>query len=173
MSRRSEQKKRFLERIDNPEKNWKFSAADASERGHWDEYMKAYAEMIRHTAAPHAPWYVVPADNKRAQGGIAEAFLQALPRLLIYILIAAAAITALLGTLDRHRRHPGRGDGQRHHRLHPGRQGRAGAGRHPQDALAARPRRRDGEWMEIEADKVVPGDIVRLRSGDRVPADCG
>jgi PPK2 family polyphosphate:nucleotide phosphotransferase len=61
---KGEQKKRFLERIDNPEKNWKFSAADASERGHWDEYMKAYAEMIRHTAAPHAPWYVVPADNK-------------------------------------------------------------------------------------------------------------
>ncbi|MGE5848444.1 MAG: polyphosphate kinase 2 family protein [Ignavibacteria bacterium] len=59
-----EQKKRFLERIDNPEKNWKFSSADAKERGHWDEYMKAYEEMIRNTAAKHSPWYVVPADNK-------------------------------------------------------------------------------------------------------------
>lgn len=61
---KEEQKKRFLERIDNPEKNWKFSSADAKERGHWDEYMKAYEEMIRNTAAKHSPWYVVPADNK-------------------------------------------------------------------------------------------------------------
>lgn len=59
-----EQKERFLERIDNPAKNWKFSAADAKERGHWKDYMKAYEEMIRHTATPHAPWYVVPADHK-------------------------------------------------------------------------------------------------------------
>jgi PPK2 family polyphosphate:nucleotide phosphotransferase len=59
-----EQKKRFLERIDNPEKNWKFSSADAKERGHWDEYMKAYEEMIRNTATKDSPWYVVPADNK-------------------------------------------------------------------------------------------------------------
>jgi len=59
-----EQKKRFLERLDNPDKNWKFSTADARERGHWKGYMKAYEDMIRHTAAPHAPWYVVPADNK-------------------------------------------------------------------------------------------------------------
>ena len=59
-----EQKKRFLERIDNPEKNWKFSSADAKERGHWDEYMKAYEEMIRNTATKDSPWYVIPADNK-------------------------------------------------------------------------------------------------------------
>ena len=59
-----EQKKRFLERLDNPDKNWKFSTADARERGHLKGYMKAYEDMIRHTAAPHAPWYVVPADNK-------------------------------------------------------------------------------------------------------------
>jgi len=59
-----EQKKRFLERIDNPEKNWKFSSADAKERGHWDEYMNAYEDMIRNTATKNSPWYVVPADNK-------------------------------------------------------------------------------------------------------------
>jgi len=61
---RREQKKRFLERIDNPAKNWKFSSADAHERGFWKEYMQAYEEMIRGTASREAPWYVVPADNK-------------------------------------------------------------------------------------------------------------
>src|SRR5499426_3314295 len=59
-----EQKKRFLERIQEPEKNWKFSANDAKEREHWDEYMEAYEDMIRNTATKRAPWYVVPADNK-------------------------------------------------------------------------------------------------------------
>jgi polyphosphate kinase 2 (PPK2 family) len=53
-----------MERLDEPEKNWKFSAADVRERAHWDEYMEAYEDMIRATATPHAPWYVVPADNK-------------------------------------------------------------------------------------------------------------
>jgi PPK2 family polyphosphate:nucleotide phosphotransferase len=61
---KEEQKKRFLERLDNPIKNWKFSLADARERGFWDDYMVAYEEMIRNTATKHAPWYVVPADNK-------------------------------------------------------------------------------------------------------------
>ena len=50
--------------MENPEKNWKFSAADLSERAFWDEYHEAYEDVIRHTAAKHAPWYVVPADNK-------------------------------------------------------------------------------------------------------------
>jgi PPK2 family polyphosphate:nucleotide phosphotransferase len=59
-----EQKKRFIERIENPEKNWKFSAEDIKERKHWKEYMDAYEEMIKHTATKNAPWYVVPADNK-------------------------------------------------------------------------------------------------------------
>ncbi|MGH7164052.1 MAG: polyphosphate kinase 2 family protein [Nitrospiraceae bacterium] len=59
-----EQKKRFLSRLDEPEKNWKFSSADARERQRWDDYMEAYDDLIRHTATPHAPWYVVPADNK-------------------------------------------------------------------------------------------------------------
>jgi len=61
---KKEQKRRFLERLDNPEKNWKFSAADVQERKHWDEYQSAYEKMIRNTATEHAPWVVVPADNK-------------------------------------------------------------------------------------------------------------
>jgi PPK2 family polyphosphate:nucleotide phosphotransferase len=61
---RDEQKKRFLERIDDPAKNWKFSAGDVAERAHWDEYMRVYEDMIRSTATDHAPWSVVPADNK-------------------------------------------------------------------------------------------------------------
>jgi PPK2 family polyphosphate:nucleotide phosphotransferase len=59
-----EQKKRFLERIQEPEKNWKFSANDAKERGYWDDYMEAYEDMIQNTATKEAPWYVVPADIK-------------------------------------------------------------------------------------------------------------
>ena len=61
---RQEQKRRFLERLDNPEKNWKFSSGDVKERAFWDAYQQAYEEMIRHTANEYAPWYVVPADNK-------------------------------------------------------------------------------------------------------------
>ena len=61
---KKEQKKRFMERIENPDKNWKFSSADAKERGFWDDYMEAYEDMIRHTATKESPWYVVPADNK-------------------------------------------------------------------------------------------------------------
>jgi PPK2 family polyphosphate:nucleotide phosphotransferase len=61
---KKEQKRRFLDRLDHPEKNWKFSAADVRERQCWDDYMKAYEDMVVHTASPHAPWYVVPADNK-------------------------------------------------------------------------------------------------------------
>jgi PPK2 family polyphosphate:nucleotide phosphotransferase len=61
---KKEQKRRFLERIENPDKNWKFSGNDAAERGHWDGYMEAYEDMIRNTATKDAPWYVVPADNK-------------------------------------------------------------------------------------------------------------
>ena len=61
---KDEQQKRFLERLDNPEKNWKFSANDAKERGFWDKYMETYEETIRETATEDSPWYVVPADNK-------------------------------------------------------------------------------------------------------------
>jgi PPK2 family polyphosphate:nucleotide phosphotransferase len=74
-----EQKKRFLERIDNPDKNWKFSSADAKERKYWKEYMNAYEDLIKNTATKYAPWYVVPADNK--------AFSR--------IVVASAVITAM------------------------------------------------------------------------------
>jgi PPK2 family polyphosphate:nucleotide phosphotransferase len=61
---REEQKRRFLSRLDMPAKNWKFSLADARERNHWREYMRAYEDMIRNTSSEQAPWYVVPADHK-------------------------------------------------------------------------------------------------------------
>jgi PPK2 family polyphosphate:nucleotide phosphotransferase len=61
---KKEQKRRFMERLDTPDKNWKFSAADVKERECWDAYQDAYEDMIRHTASEYAPWYVVPADNK-------------------------------------------------------------------------------------------------------------
>ena len=61
---KAEQKRRFMERLDNPEKNWKFSADDVKERESWDAYQHAYEDMIRNTTAKYAPWYVVPADNK-------------------------------------------------------------------------------------------------------------
>ncbi|WP_415398620.1 polyphosphate kinase 2 family protein [Synechococcus sp. W4D4] len=61
---KKEQKRRFLQRLERPEKNWKFSAADIRERGFWEDYMQAYQEMIRETATAQAPWYVVPADHK-------------------------------------------------------------------------------------------------------------
>jgi len=61
---KKEQKSRFMERLDTPDKNWKFSSADVKERQFWDAYQEAYEDMIRHTASEHAPWYVVPADNK-------------------------------------------------------------------------------------------------------------
>ena len=82
---RKEQKKRFLERLDRPEKNWKFSLADAEERQHWDAYMEAYEDAIRATAAPWAPWYVVPADTKW--------FTR---------VVVAAAVIDTLGKLDLH-----------------------------------------------------------------------
>lgn len=62
---RDEQRERFLDRIDEPEKNWKFSAGDVEERRYWDDYQKAYQDAINATAAPHAPWFVVPADDKK------------------------------------------------------------------------------------------------------------
>lgn len=62
---KGEQKKRFLERIDNPAKNWKFSLSDMKERGFWDEYQKAYSEAIAETSTKDSPWFVIPADDKR------------------------------------------------------------------------------------------------------------
>ena len=80
---RDEQRKRFLERIEDPAKNWKFSGADVAERGYWKEYRNAYEEMIRQTAMPAAPWYVVPADNKWYTR-----------------MVVAAAVIDALGSLD-------------------------------------------------------------------------
>ena len=82
---KEEQERRFMERIENPEKNWKFSASDVKERQHWDDYMKAFEDMIRNTATKEAPWYVVPADNKW--------FTR---------LVVAAAIIDALASLDLH-----------------------------------------------------------------------
>jgi len=61
---KDEQKKRFLERIENPEKNWKLSPGDVKERAHWDEYQSAYEDMLSHTSTAYAPWHVIPADKK-------------------------------------------------------------------------------------------------------------
>jgi len=61
---KKEQKKRLLERLDDPEKHWKFSESDVRQRRHWDEYMRAYEDMVRGTSSEHAPWLVVPADHK-------------------------------------------------------------------------------------------------------------
>jgi polyphosphate kinase 2 (PPK2 family) len=61
---KKEQRKRLLERLDDPEKHWKFSENDVRQRDHWDKYMSAYEDMVRETASEQAPWYVVPADHK-------------------------------------------------------------------------------------------------------------
>lgn len=61
---KNEQKKRFMERLDDESKNWKFSASDLKEREYWDDYMAAYSDMLTHTSTDEAPWYVIPADNK-------------------------------------------------------------------------------------------------------------
>jgi PPK2 family polyphosphate:nucleotide phosphotransferase len=94
---KGEQKKRFLARLDEPEKNWKFSAADVKERRHWDEYQSAYEDAIRETAAEHAPWYVVPADHKwYTRLVVAGAVVDAISRLkLEYPKVAPAERTAL------------------------------------------------------------------------------
>jgi len=79
---KEEQKRRFLKRIEKPEKNWKFSEADVHERQCWDDYMDAYEDMIAHTTTPHAPWYIVPADHKWAtQAIVGSAVIETLKEL--------------------------------------------------------------------------------------------
>jgi len=79
---KGEQKRRFLSRLEEPRKNWKFSLADAREREHWDEYQDAYEDMIRHTSTKHSPWFVVPADNKWfTRIAVAAAVIEALDSL--------------------------------------------------------------------------------------------
>jgi PPK2 family polyphosphate:nucleotide phosphotransferase len=113
-----EQKKRFLERLDRREKNWKFSLADVRERQHWDEYLQAYEETIRATATPHAPWYVVPADEKWfARLIVGAAIVDALAELdLAYPQVDAAKrreLQAARAELVRERRRAGRPPGRR------------------------------------------------------------
>jgi PPK2 family polyphosphate:nucleotide phosphotransferase len=82
---KEEQKRRFMERLDNPAKNWKFSAADVVERGYWAQYQKAYQEAILQTASAHAPWFVVPADNKWfSRLLVAGAIVDAIAKLKLY-----------------------------------------------------------------------------------------
>lgn len=79
---KDEQRKRFLSRINHPDKNWKFSSADIHERGYWDSYQEAYEQAIRNTASPHAPWFIVPADQKWfARLVVIEALIAALEQL--------------------------------------------------------------------------------------------
>jgi PPK2 family polyphosphate:nucleotide phosphotransferase len=79
---KKEQKTRFFDRLDDPEKNWKFSMNDALERQYWDKYMRAYEDMIRNTSTKHAPWYIVPADHKWfSRMVVAEATIEALENL--------------------------------------------------------------------------------------------
>jgi PPK2 family polyphosphate:nucleotide phosphotransferase len=79
---KEEQRQRFLARIDNPEKNWKFTEADINERKHWDKYMKTYQECMSATSSSHAPWYIIPADDKRnARLVVAQIVLETLESL--------------------------------------------------------------------------------------------
>jgi PPK2 family polyphosphate:nucleotide phosphotransferase len=98
---RREQKKRFMERLDQPEKNWKFSPADVQERQYWNDYMTAFEDAIRATASKHAPWFVVPADNKWfTRLVVAAEVVEALDRLgLKYPKVSGAA----LGDLEKAR----------------------------------------------------------------------
>jgi PPK2 family polyphosphate:nucleotide phosphotransferase len=90
---RKEQKKRFLERLDDSKKNWKFSMADVKERGFWKDYQAAYDEMIRNTATKFAPWYVVPADNKwYTRLVVASAIIDTLERLNLHFPDAGAEV---------------------------------------------------------------------------------
>ena len=89
---KAEQKKRFMKRLDRPNKNWKFSSADVAERERWPEYTKAYEEMIQQTATPHAPWYVVPADKKwYTRLVVAAAIIHALEDLKLHYPVVDAA----------------------------------------------------------------------------------
>jgi PPK2 family polyphosphate:nucleotide phosphotransferase len=94
---KEEQKRRFLERLENPEKNWKFSAADIRERTYWDAYMESYEQMICHTSTEQAPWYVVPADHKWfTRLVVADAVIDALESLnLAYPTVSEEARRAL------------------------------------------------------------------------------
>ncbi len=87
---KKEQKRRFLSRIDEPEKNWKFSLADYAERKFWDDYQKAFEDMLENTSTDYAPWFVIPADNKWfARLAISEAVTAAFERLNLQVPMAS------------------------------------------------------------------------------------
>jgi polyphosphate kinase 2 (PPK2 family) len=95
---REEQRRRFLDRLDDPAKRWKFSMGDVAERKLWDQYMDVYQDMIRHTSTAEAPWYVVPADNKWfARLVVAGALIDAMERLdLHFPKVEGAALRELM-----------------------------------------------------------------------------
>lgn len=94
---KKEQKKRFLERIDDPSKNWKFSLGDLKERGYWNDYQKAYEDVITETSKEHAPWFVIPADEKwYARLAIASVIYKKLSELDIHYPIVDSAVKAEL-----------------------------------------------------------------------------
>lgn len=94
---KEEQKQRFIDRIDDPDKNWKFSTGDIKERGFWKEYQDAYEDMIKNTSTKDSPWYVVPADNKAyARIGVASAIISALDQMdLEYPQVSAEKVAEL------------------------------------------------------------------------------
>lgn len=94
---KEEQKQRFIDRIDDPNKNWKFSSGDIKERGYWDDYQNAYEDMIKNTSTKNSPWYVIPADNKAyARIGVASAIISALEQMdLAYPEVSAEKVADL------------------------------------------------------------------------------
>ena len=100
---KKEQKERFLERIEKPSKNWKFSEGDLEERKHWKEYMEAYEEMLNATSTTHAPWFVLPADSKWfARLAMAMVIVSELTKLqLEYPTLADDAVNGLQGMRQR------------------------------------------------------------------------
>jgi hypothetical protein len=97
----------LLQRIDRPEKNWKFSAADLRERQFWDDYQRAYADMLSNTSTEWAPWYVIPADHKwfariAAAGTIVNALMELDPQFPVLDRRARRELTKLRGALEQH-----------------------------------------------------------------------
>lgn len=112
-----EQRKRFLDRIDNPDKNWKFSAADVRERGFWDDYQKAFSDVLSNTSTEWAPWHVIPADDKPfarlvAAGIIADALIRIDPQYPTVSDDARAALQAARADLEAEGPPPGSGSGK-------------------------------------------------------------
>jgi PPK2 family polyphosphate:nucleotide phosphotransferase len=113
---KEEQRQRFLDRIDEPEKNWKFSAADVRERGHWDEYQKAFSDVLSNTSTKWAPWHVIPADDKpyarlAAAAVIADALIEIDPQ---YPTVSDEAKAALIAAkVDLEAEAPGSSGGVR------------------------------------------------------------